>query len=258
MVDSNIPNPSGTIIYFIIITLFFVFFNVYNIFKTKDITNTILASDNLIINSIYLLFLVLGSYFINVFISKAMCSQTIQWGYVLIITLLPWIIIFVSLYFILKLFPGWISPFSNTIGYSVIGLLGVEKIYGSIFKTGQEASENTEVVKAIANMNSNRSKFVNQISTNVDDFNTFFDNMKELIKEDGNSDGTNKLKLYQLLIIKQFVGKIVWYVLAGILICSISYNLIINMTCEKSLEELQKDFETAREEKITAIQSEAT
>jgi hypothetical protein len=257
MVDSNIPNPSGTIIYFIIITLFFVFFNVYNIFKTKDITTTILASDNLIINSIYLLFLVLGSYFINVFISKAMCSQTIQWGYVLIITLLPWIIIFVSLYFILKIFPGWISPFSNTIGYSIIGLLGVEKIYGSIFKTGQEASENTEVVKAIANMNSNRSKFVNQISTNVDDFNTFFDNMKELIKEDGNSDDTNKLKLYQLLIIKQFVGKIVWYVLAGILICSISYNLIINMTCEKSLEELQKDFETAREEKIAAIQSEA-
>jgi hypothetical protein len=257
MVDSNIPNPSGTIIYFIIITLFFVFFNVYNIFKTKDITNTILASDNLIINSIYLLFLVLGSYFINVFISKAMCSQTIQWGYVLMITLLPWIIIFVSLYFILKIFPGWISPFSNTIGYSVIGLLGVEKIYGSIFKTGQETSENTEVVKAIANMNSNRSKFVNQISTNVDDFNTFFDNMKELIKEDGNSDGTNKLKLYQLLIIKQFVGKIVWYVLAGILICSISYNLIINMTCEKSLEELQKDFETAREEKIAATQSEA-
>jgi hypothetical protein len=257
MVDSNIPNPSGTIIYFIIITLFFVFFNVYNIFKTKDITNTILASDNLIINSIYLLFLVLGSYFINVFISKAMCSQTIQWGYVLMITLLPWIIIFVSLYFILKIFPGWISPFSNTIGYSVIGLLGVEKIYGSIFKTGQEASGNTEVVKAIANMNSNRSKFVNQISTNVDDFNTFFDNMKELIKEDGNSDGTNKLKLYQLLIIKQFVGKIVWYVLAGILICSISYNLIINMTCEKSLEELQKDFETAREEKIAATQSEA-
>jgi hypothetical protein len=257
MVDSNIPNPSGTIIYFIIITLFFVFFNVNNIFKTKDITNTILASDNLTINSIYLLFLVLGTYFINVFISKAMCSQTIQWGYVLMITLLPWIIIFVSLYFILKLFPGWISPFSNTIGYSVIGLLGVEKIYGSIFKTGQEASENTEVVKAIANMNSNRSKFVNQISTNVDDFNTFFDNMKELIKEDGNSDGTNKLKLYQLLIIKQFVGKIVWYVLAGILICSISYNLIINMTCEKSLEELQKDFETAREEKIAATQSEA-
>ena len=81
--------------------------------------------------------------------------------------------------------------------------------------------------------------------------------MKELIKEDGNSDDTNKLKLYQLLIIKQFVGKIVWYVLAGILICSISYNLIINMTCEKSLEELQKDFETAREEKIAAIQSEA-
>ena len=38
----------------------------------------------------------------------------------------------------------------------------------------------------------------------------------------------------------------VWYILAGILICSISYNLIINMNCEKSVEELTKDFETAK------------
>jgi hypothetical protein len=257
MVDSDLPNPSTTIIYFMLITLCFIFFTIYNILQTKEKETVADVTDNNVIHSIYILMLVVGSYFINATISKSMCSQSIQWTYILMVTLLPWIVIFISLYFILKIFPGWISPFSNTIGYSVIGLLGVEKIYGSIFKTGQEASENTEVVKAIANMNSNRSKFVNQISTNVDDFNTFFDNMKELIKEDGNSDGTNKLKLYQLLIIKQFVGKIVWYVLAGILICSISYNLIINMTCEKSLEELQKDFETAREEKIAATQSEA-
>jgi len=256
MAESNVPNPSGTIIYFIIITLGFVFFTIYNILSTKDITKTALASDNLIINSIYILLLVLGTYFINVFISKAMCSQTIQWGYVLMITLLPWIIIFVSLYFILKIFPGWASPFSNTIGYSVIGLLGVEKIYESIFKTTEEANENTELVRAIANINSNRGKFVNQISTNVTAFTAFFNNMGQAIKTDNENLETSKLKLYQLLVIKQFVGKIVWYILAGILICSISYNLIISMTCEKSLEELQKDFEAAKEEKSATIQSE--
>jgi len=239
---ATIPNPSGTIIYFIIITLCFIFFIVYNIFQTKNIHNASLSINNNIINSIYLLFLVLGSYFINIATSKAMCSQTIQWGYVALITLLPWIIIFVSLYFILKIFPGWTTPFSNTIGYSVIGLLGVEKIYESIFKTGEEAKDNTELVKAIANMNSNRGKFVNQISIDEEDFSNFFKNMGEAIKPDDLE--THKLKLYQLLVIKHFVGKIIWYILAGILICSISYNLIISMTCEKSLEEIEKDFET--------------
>jgi hypothetical protein len=275
-----------------------------------------------------------GSYFINASISKAMCTQSIQWSYILMITLLPWIIIFISLYVMLKLFPGWISPFSNTIGYSIIGFLGIEKTYEAIFKTSaEESGENSEVVKAIANMNSNKSKFINQISTDVEEFKNFFINIPELLKDGivaeateiiipreleqqetmikddgpdkggklyrggalvlkarsyiskkthlykknlkgGGGDGDDSvspdllseagepretiknplLTLYQLLIIKQVIGKIVWYVLAGILISSISYNLVINMACEKSLEEIQKDFETAREEQSTALQ----
>jgi|LakMenEpi03Aug12_release.lakeMendotaPanAssembly.Ray.scaffolds.fasta_scaffold514982_1 hypothetical protein len=250
---ANIPNPSGAIIYFMIITLFFIFGIVYSILQTKTIQDASFSIDNNINNSVYLLFLVLGSYFINIVTLKAMCSGSgmeFQWGYIALITLLPWVIIFVSLYFILKIFPGWASPFSNTIGYGVIGLLGVEKIYESIFKTTEEANENTELVRAIANINSNRGKFVNQISINVTDFTAFFNNMGEAIKTDNENLETSKLKLYQLLVIKQFVGKIVWYILAGILICSISYNLIISMTCEKSLAQIEKDFEN-----ITAEQS---
>ena len=246
---ANIPNPSGAIIYFMIITLFFIIGIVYNILQTKTIHDASFSIDNNINNSIYLLFLVLGSYFINIVTLKAMCyGMEFQWGYITLITLLPWIIIFVSLYFILKIFPGWASPFSNTIGYSVIGLLGVEKIYESIFKTSEDANGNSELDKAIANINSNRGKFVNQISTNEIHFNEFFNNMGEAIKTDKENMETHKLKLYQLLVIKQFIGKIVWYILAGILICSISYNLIISTTCEKSLAQIEKDFETIRAE----------
>jgi hypothetical protein len=244
MAVSDLPNPSSTIIYFMLITLCYAFFTIFNIFQTQNKDKLVATMDNNIINSVYILLLVVGSYFINATISKAMCSQSIQWSYVLMITLLPWIIIFVSLYFILKLFPGWITPFSNTIGYFVIGLLGVDKTYDSIFKTGAEANGNPELVRAIANMNSNRTKFVNQISTVEDDFDKFFVNMKDALKE-GHAE--HLLKLYQLLIIKQVIGKIVWYVLAGILISSISYNLVISMACEKSLEEIKSDFETARE-----------
>jgi hypothetical protein len=334
MAKSDLPNPSSTITYFLLTTICFVFFIIYNIFQKPQISEVAKAPDNNLINSIYILLLVVGSYFINASISKAMCSQSIQWSYVLMITLLPWIIIFISLYVMLKLFPGWISPFSNTIGYSIIGFLGIEKTYEAIFKTSAEESrENSEVVKAIANMNSNKSKFINQISTDVEEFKNFFINMPELLKDGivekatkiiipreleqpetmtkddspdkggklyrggalvlkarsyiskkthlykknlkgGDGDGETEspsdlvseagepqeaiknplLTLYQLLVIKQVIGKIVWYVLAGILISSISYNLVISMACEKSLEEIQQDFEAAREEQSNTLQ----
>jgi hypothetical protein len=313
MAKSDLPSPSSTITYFLLTTICFAFFTIYNIFQKPQISEVAEAPNNNLINSIYILLLVVGSYFINASISKVMCSQSIQWSYVLMITLLPWIIIFISLYVMLKLFPGWISPFSNTIGYSIIGFLGIDKTYEAIFKTtAKESDKNSEVVKAIANMNSNKSKFINQISTDVEEFKNFFINMPELLK-DGIADEANKiiiprefqqptirdkrdesespgeirggrrlvlkgrsyipkknftggdgkaeeavenplLTLYQLLIIKQVIGKIVWYVLAGILISSISYNLVINMACEKSLEEIQQDFETAREEQSSAVQ----
>jgi hypothetical protein len=333
MAKSDLPNPSSTITYFLLTTICFVFFIIYNIFQKPQISEVAEAPNNNLINSIYILLLVVGSYFINASISKAMCSQSIQWSYVLMITLLPWIIIFISLYVMLKLFPGWISPFSNTIGYSIIGFLGIEKTYEAIFKTSADESDvNGEVVKAIANMNSNKSKFINQISTDVEEFKNFFINMPGLLKDGivqeatkiiipreleqvpaitrdespdkggklyrggalvlkarsyiskkthlykknlkGGVDGETEspsdlvseagepqeaiknplLTLYQLLVIKQVIGKIVWYVLAGILISSISYNLVISMACEKSLEEIQQDFEAAREEQSNALQ----
>ena len=316
MAETSLPNPGSTTIYFIVITLCFIFFTIFNIIGkgVKTFSDVSARGETMASNIIYILTIIIGSYFINVAVSKALCSsQSIQWGYVLLITLLPWVIVFVTLYGILYLFPGWIAPFSNTIGYFVIGLLGVEKTYDNIFKTGEEASDNPELVKAIANMNSNKTKFVNQISSNIKEFIDFFNNMKSALKsnivipngENNNAAGpkiddatsetkitiggapgdelrsmlptgvsnmfrrrpketaayadsfetdstkneTNEnhlLKLYQLLVIKQFIGKMVWYILAGILICSISYNLIINMTCEKSVEELTKDFETAK------------
>ena len=183
MAETDIPNPSSTIIYFMLITLCFIFFTIFNINQTKEIIKTAIALDNKIINIVYIFFLVIGSYFINIYISKALCSQSIQWGYISLITFLPWIIIFVSLYFILKIFPGWISPFSNTIGYIVIGLLGIEKTYDDIFITTNEANSNTELVKAIANMNSNKPKFINQISIDIEEFKDFFTQMGKLLKK---------------------------------------------------------------------------
>lgn len=276
MAVSELPNPISSTIYFLVVTFFFILGNILLRIQNKKVQNYLeiaaFKNDSLI-SAIYLVIIILGSYAINIAISIAMCSQSIQWGNIAMITLFPWIIILGSIYYILIYFPGWTSPFSNTIGYLVIGGLGIEEIYDKIFKTGEEAKENNELVKAIANMNSNRTKFVNQISSDLVEFIAFFNNIKDAVKSDvilpstdnpnisekevpaktpqtGDDDESNKesnkdpiMELYRLLVIKQFIGKVVWYILAGILISSISYNLIINLSCDKSLEELNKELE---------------
>jgi hypothetical protein len=281
MAVSELPNPSTTIIYFLVVTILYIFGNIFlNINKSENYLELAAQKRDKYISLIYLVIIIIGSYAINLSISRAMCSQSIQWGNVAMITLFPWIIIFGSLYFILTYFPGWTSPFSNTIGYLIIGGLGIDQTYDEIFKTGEEAKENNELVKAIANMNSNRTKFVNQISYDLEEFIKFFNNMKDAVKDNvplpnmdspvtpirdnappSKKTSTNAnepqtggvdndidpiMKLYRLIVIKQFIGKVVWYILAGILISSISYNLIITMSCNRSLDEINKDFESSK------------
>ena len=254
MTETSLPSPFGSVIYFLLITLCFAGGTIFQITKTQTKENAASAGDNTMFNVLYMLVVVFGIYFINVTISKAMCSGSINWSHISLVTLLPWLIIFLSLYFVLTIFPGWANPFSNTIGYTIIGIFGVNKTYNNIFKTGNEASGNAELVKAIANMNSNRPNFVNQISTDVNEFADFFNNIRDALKDKDINSETNKkyfLELYQLLIIKQFVGKIVWYILAGILISSISYNLIISMNCQRTEEQMKKEIET----NLTAIET---
>ena len=187
MAESDPPNPSGTIIYFFLITIAYAVFVINKISSTEDINQGLNNANNKNDSILYIILLVVGSYFINASVSKAICGS-IQWDYVSFITLIPWAIIFGSLFFMLTLFVGWATPFSNTIGYFVISCLEVDKTYDKIFKTGQEASGNVELIKALANMNSNRTKFVNQISSDVVEFITFFNNIKDAVKDDVKSE----------------------------------------------------------------------
>ena len=47
-------------------------------------------------------------------------------------TLLPWIMIFCLLIILLLVFPGWLIPFSNTFGYGIAKIGGINKIFSEI------------------------------------------------------------------------------------------------------------------------------
>ena len=46
--------------------------------------------------------------------------------------------------------------------------------------------------------------------------------------------------LYGLVVLKDTVAEYIWYLLAGLLITSVSYNYIVNSACTNSAADMQK------------------
>ena len=251
MAEGEIPSPATTLIYFILVSIGFLIFTVFTINKSRDIVSINNSKDSNVINFIYILFIIIGSYFLNVHNSRMICDQSIEWNYILIVTVMPWLIIFVLLYFILKLFPGWVSPFSNTIGYMFVSMLGVTGTLEKLMAKDTNVEEKPDLVKAINTIKNNKSKFINQIDINLSNFEAFISELRQtnIIEYSGDSaENKDIITLYKLITIKHVIGKIVWYILAGILISSISYNYIIGISCEKSVDQIIKDYEEANPE----------
>ncbi len=247
MAENNIPNPSSSLVYFFIVTFIYLFFTIFSLYGSNSVSSVRSNSNNSIYNIIYIILVLIGSYFINLNISKALCdSNSIQWNNIFFITILPWMIIFSVIYFLLELFPGWVSPFSNTIGYFVVNLLGVNKLIGNILNESKD--NNKDLVKALVYIKKNYSKFINEIDIDELEFEKFIETLhRENIINTGKTaeealQDSNILELYKLVNIKHIIGKIVWYILAGILIASITYNFIINITCASTLEETRKEY----------------
>jgi hypothetical protein len=247
--EAEVPSPGSSIIYFILVTMCFLFFTLFSINSSKNIEAINSAKNNNIINFVYILFIIIGSYFLNIHNSRIICDQSIEWNYILLVTMLPWIIIFILLFFILKLFPGWITPFSNTVGYIFISILGVDQTLKELMAKTDDIKDDpnkNELVKAINTINNNKSKFINQIDIDLSNFENFIDELnKANIIGQVDANDPNIMKLYKLITIKHVIGTLVWYILAGILISSISYNYIIGISCEKSVDQIIRDYETA-------------
>ena len=126
--DVGTPDPKKSMIFFMMLSLIYGIFVSTTILSSTSIEQVEENSTNFIFILIYILLLIIGMYFLNLNIAKSICqNDTAQYSNVFFATILPWIIVFGILYFILEIFTGWVRPFSNTIGYVVVSLLGVEE-----------------------------------------------------------------------------------------------------------------------------------
>lgn len=234
---SKIPGPSSTMIYFIVITLIYGITNIYYIYSLTTQESVAEKSNNQIFNLIYISLLLLGSYFININISKSLCnSNSVEWYRVFIITVIPYIVIFGALYLLLDLFSSWVNPFSNTIGYAIVNVIGLKSLVDKMISNDNQSIRNT-----IDTINKNKTKFINEIDKNNLDYEKFLNQVvnDNIFKKDIEND---KIELFKHIHVKHMIGKLIWYILAGSLISAASYNYIINMKCSKTQEELDEEY----------------
>ena len=255
MVDyKNVSAGTPLLIFSVITTIYYII--KYNLSVNFD------SSGNLVHDSmsnsyflIYLLLVILSHFFINLNMTYSMCGSK-QWQTSIFSTIAPWTIIFGFLYIGLQSFPSWLMPFSNTIGYGMSLLAGLNETIDKIFKgTGDDdlkISKNDKdkdkdmknnIISTLEKLYTDKSLIINEITLN--NFSNFWNKMKGIIKKevlDDRIEYKEKKSLIQLIKIKEYTSEFLWYMLAGFLITSISHNYIVNASCKRTVQEMQDIF----------------
>ena len=217
------------------------------------------------ITFMFFLVLIIGEYFINLAMSKDICGFD-QEKTALIATVLPWLLVLGVLKAALVVFPGWLTPFSNTFGYIFVSAVtDLKDVFNNILTPqfdlapasqkgtspgqsgGAGAGDNTgslqdsadipadeiknkrDIGRALEQIYTDQSILLNEL--NLGNLDRFWDSFKEsrLIRVSAKIEDLEKIRTF--LIMKSIVGEFIWLVLCGLLVVSISYNYILNMGC---------------------------
>ena len=247
---SDTPNPTSAMLWFFIIT------SVYFVVKYNtgsDNSDSGKTKQNVFLG-VYILLIVIGEYIINLGLTNTMCG-TNQWSTAMIVTIVPWVIIFGILNLMLLSFPGWLSPFSNTFGYGVARLAGLNDLMNNIVepKISETASKSTkDMQEALAHIYADKSLLINEITQT--NFDTFWNKMRVIFKPNA---GQFKEQLRNMVRLKDIVAEFIWYMLTGTLVTSVGYNYTVNVGCKQSVQEMQKRHDEYEEDVIKVQEEKA-
>ena len=239
------------------------------------------------ITFLFFLVLLIGEYFINLAMSKDVCGfdqdKTALWA-----TVLPWFFVLGALKAALVVFPGWLSPFSNTFGYIFVSVAtdlkdvfnniltpqfdlepkpagiagakqtgggGVDNQIGGAAESSadipkDDVANKRDIGRALEQIYTDQSILLNEL--NLDNLDRFWDSFKEsrLLRPSAKVEDLDKIRKF--LLMKNIVGEFVWLVLCGLLVVSISYNYILNIGCSFTPEQQKIRAQVLKEKQATA------
>jgi hypothetical protein len=169
-----------------------------------------------------------------------------------LVTFVPWILIFGIMIAVLIVYPGLKSAFSDVVGYFVVAssansilssILLDTKIDQAIDQAIDANSEQKGVMKqtaeAILKLCGNKSILINKM--NPDNFLSIWDILKPLMKNNGNIPNINEKQeeLLRLVVLKENIGEATWYVYTAVLLISIVSYYLATTTCNKTVDQLK-------------------
>ena len=215
----------------------------------------------------YLGAVVVTQLFLNIGYLMTKCGGSLDKniGAAAIFTFIPWVLIFGILLLVLMIFPGFKSAFSDVIGYFVVAERAND-IFGSILIGTDlnemiEKSENidkkrelTQAAEAIVKICGNKSILINQINT--DNFLNIWDILTPLMRPDLIQENKDifKQNLLELVVLKDNIGEMFWYIYTAILISSIVYYNLATRGCIKSVDQIKQDHDTYIQQQETAAE----
>lgn len=212
------------------------------------------------LNIIYIIAIVSTQISINTALAKSICNNAQSMNVGILATVFPMLFIFGLLQLLLTIFPGWVEPFSNTFGYGMAKLVGLQDLMKRLLVSPQfNAAPEKKIINAVNSIYNDPSIFINQFSyANREDFNKTWDNSFAsgrgiFVKSAGpaplpysaaNPNPSPGSHLYQefrnMVKLKDIVGTFVWYILVGVITTSRSYNYIISQPCSLNASVAQK------------------
>ena len=227
----ELPSPTLSMgIFFIITTIYFFMQYLWDNTPSRD----------MIFFVIYILLIILSSYFLNLHMTTILCG-TAQIKTTMLVTFFPWLIIFGLLQVALLYYPGWLIPFSNTFGYGIAKLAGLSRKFSAVVKLPSDAREGSSIRKVLDSIYNDKSLLINEIPNANVGFDRWWDESQAggLIKSNVNAE--DKLALRHLIKLKNIISKYIWFTLTGLLTLSASYNFIVKSSCNQSVQEMENN-----------------
>jgi hypothetical protein len=209
--------------------------------------------------AIYLIAVLLSQYFINVYNITDKCGgeMTENLGLAALVTFLPWTFMFGLVVIVLILYPGFKGAFSDVIGYffvyssanKILTDLLVDKNIQDKMDNNPNASEEDkkamqDVASVIIKICGNNSILINQIVP--ENFINYWKIMKPLMKKQYQSEeGGQEIqkKLFDLVVTRDNVGEIMWFIYTGILVTSLVQLQMSSQGCNYSSATMEKNYQ---------------
>ena len=238
--SNNISTTALSTTFLLLTTIFFCL----KIFLTHNPENVDTAKPFSVAWSIgFIIIIMLVEFFFNLNLAAQVCNGSPQNAFtVFLYTLIPNFLILGSVITLISVFPGWLSPFSNTIGYFIVSCMGLSRNFNSLLKSKKGSGPAGELITKIC---SDKSLVINEMTP--DNYTLFMKTLSNILVKNYSTRGEYK-NVYSLVVIKTVLSEYIWYILSGLLAISIGSHSISKLQCEYSAEDMKKTINQLHQE----------